>query len=50
VLTSIARWTIENWRLNPIVALGSTEAQLVSIALFAIGAWLWLRSRRLLDP
>jgi phosphatidylglycerol:prolipoprotein diacylglycerol transferase len=50
VLTSIARWTIENWRLNPIVALESTEAQLVSIVLFAVGAWLWLRSRRLLDP
>jgi phosphatidylglycerol---prolipoprotein diacylglyceryl transferase len=45
-LTSLARWTVELWRLNPVVAFGLSEAQLVSMALFALGGWLWLRSRR----
>jgi phosphatidylglycerol:prolipoprotein diacylglycerol transferase len=44
VLTSVARWVIELWRLNPVVAMGLTEAQLVAMALCALGAWLWLRS------
>ena len=46
VLTSIARFAIEFWRLNPDVALGLSEAQLVAVALAGIGAFLWLRSRR----
>ena len=42
VLTSIARFIIEFWRLNPEVALGLSEAQLVALLLSAIGTYLWL--------
>lgn len=46
VLTSVARFVIEFWRLNPEVAFGLSEAQLVAIGLAAIGARLWLRAGR----
>lgn len=42
VLTSVARFIIEFWRLNPEVVLGLTEAQLVALGLAAIGTRLWL--------
>jgi len=44
VLTSVARFVVEFWRLNPEIALGLTEAQLVAIALTTIGAFLWYRA------
>ncbi|MCZ6508599.1 MAG: prolipoprotein diacylglyceryl transferase [Acidobacteria bacterium] len=43
VLTSIARFIIELWRLNPSVLGRLSEAQLVALALCAIGGWLWLK-------
>lgn len=47
MLTSIARFVIEFWRLNPEVALGLSEAQLIAVGLAAIGAHLLLRARRM---
>ena len=45
VFTSLARFAIEFLRLNPVVAFGLTEAQLVAAALVVIGSVLWMRSR-----
>jgi len=42
VLTSIARFIIEFWRVNPEVLWGLSEAQMVALVLTAIGARLWL--------
>jgi phosphatidylglycerol:prolipoprotein diacylglycerol transferase len=41
------RLIIENWRVNPRVALGLTEPQLIGVGLIAIGlgGWLYFRSR-----
>jgi len=44
VLTSVARFTLEFWRLNPALAFGLSEAQLVAIGLAAIGGCLWSRA------
>jgi phosphatidylglycerol:prolipoprotein diacylglycerol transferase len=46
VLTSVARFAIEFWRVNPPVALGLSEAQWVAIALCIVGAFLWTVGRR----
>jgi len=45
VLASSARFVIEFVRINPRVMFGLSEAQLISIALVAIGAWRLLASR-----
>lgn len=46
VLASGARFVIEFWRINPIVAVGLSAAQLFSLLLAAIGAWRLLAQRR----
>jgi phosphatidylglycerol:prolipoprotein diacylglycerol transferase len=45
VLTGAARFAVEFVRVNPRVALGLTEAQLVSLALLALGAWYLVATR-----
>ena len=50
VLTSIARFIIEFWRLNATVALGLSEAQIVAVVLCLLGATLWFRGSRKADP
>ncbi len=47
VLTSIARFLIEFWRVTPVVGAGLTEAQWVAIGLTIVGAALLGRSRTL---
>ena len=37
VLSGVARFSVEIIRLNPIVMFGFTEAQLISLALVAVG-------------
>jgi phosphatidylglycerol:prolipoprotein diacylglycerol transferase len=47
VLAAPARFAIETIRIDPEVLWGLTQAQLLSIALFAAGAvWLWRRRAR----
>jgi phosphatidylglycerol:prolipoprotein diacylglycerol transferase len=43
VLTSVARFIIEFWRVNPSVVWGLSEAQIIAVALCLIGAPLWFR-------
>jgi phosphatidylglycerol:prolipoprotein diacylglycerol transferase len=45
VLSGAARFLVEFVRVNPRIAFGLTEAQLVSLTLVVIGGW-WLLSRR----
>ena len=45
VLACGARFVIEFWRINPIVAFGLSTAQLTSLALMAFGAWRLLATR-----
>jgi phosphatidylglycerol:prolipoprotein diacylglycerol transferase len=45
VLTGVARFTIEFWRVNPILAAGLSEAQWISLVLMAVG-FIMLVSRR----
>ena len=45
VLAGLARFTIEFWRVNPILAAGLSEAQWISLILMAIGL-VMLASRR----
>src|SRR5437762_2996377 len=45
VLSGVARFLVEFVRVNPRLLFGLTEAQLVSLALVALGGW-WLLSRR----
>ncbi len=45
IMSSVARFLVEFIRVNPKVALGLTEAQLVAIALF-VGAGVWLIRHR----
>jgi phosphatidylglycerol:prolipoprotein diacylglycerol transferase len=44
VLTGIARFVVEFWRINFVLALGLTEAQWFSIAMIAVGLWQLLRT------
>jgi phosphatidylglycerol---prolipoprotein diacylglyceryl transferase len=47
ILSGLARFVVEFWRINPAVAFGLTEAQLFSLALMVIGlAMLVTRSPR----
>jgi prolipoprotein diacylglyceryltransferase len=41
----LARLVVEFWRINPVLALGLTEAQWFSVALIAVGLLL-LATRR----
>ncbi|MDX2170392.1 MAG: prolipoprotein diacylglyceryl transferase [Deltaproteobacteria bacterium] len=45
VLACSARFVIEFWRVNPIVAFGLSAAQLTSLALVAFGAWRLIAGR-----
>lgn len=46
VLAGLARFTVEFWRVNPILAVGLSEAQWISLILMAIGSGM-LVSRRM---
>ena len=37
ILAGMARFAVEFWRVNPIVAFGLSEAQLISLLLMALG-------------
>jgi phosphatidylglycerol:prolipoprotein diacylglycerol transferase len=45
ILSGLARFVVEFWRINPPLALGLTEAQCFSLALMAVGLFL-LATRR----
>ena len=47
-LNGIGRLVIEHWRVNPKVALGLTEPQLIGLGLIALGmgGWAYFRRRR----
>jgi phosphatidylglycerol:prolipoprotein diacylglycerol transferase len=47
-LGGLGRLVIENWRVNPKVALGLTEPQLIGLGLIAlgVGGWLYFQRRR----
>ncbi len=45
-LNGLGRLLIENWRVNPSVALGLTEPQWIGIALIALGVGGWIYYRR----
>ncbi|HEU4341449.1 MAG TPA: prolipoprotein diacylglyceryl transferase [Candidatus Binatia bacterium] len=45
VLTGAARLIVEFWRINPVVALGLTEAQWFSVAMIVIGLWQVFKTR-----
>jgi phosphatidylglycerol:prolipoprotein diacylglycerol transferase len=45
ILSGVARFVVEFWRVNPAVGLGMTEAQWFSGILLALGLWQMLRLR-----
>lgn len=45
VLTGIARFVVEFWRVNPVLGLGLSEAQWFSIAMIIVGLWFLFRPR-----
>ncbi len=45
VLISVERLSIEGFRINPVVAWGMSEAQLIAIALIVLGGFLIIRGR-----
>lgn len=45
ILSGVARFMVEFWRVNPAVGLGMTEAQWFSGLLLALGLWQMLRLR-----
>ena len=45
VLISIERLLVEGFRINPVVAWGMSEAQLIALGLIAIGGMLILRGK-----
>jgi len=47
-LNGLGRLVIENWRVNPKVALGLTEPQLIGLGLivFGVGGWVYFQRRR----
>ena len=49
ILSGISRLVVEFWRLNPVLALGLTEAQWFSLALIVLGTFL-LATRRTGTP
>jgi phosphatidylglycerol:prolipoprotein diacylglycerol transferase len=46
VLTGIARFVVEFWRINPVLSLGLSEAQWFSIGMLAVGLWQLFRPGR----
>jgi len=46
ILAGLGRFSVEFLRVNPRVWLGLSEAQLIGLALVAIGATSWLQARR----
>ena len=40
ILAGIARFAVEFWRVNPIIGLGMTQAQWISIVLVLVGAYI----------
>jgi len=46
MLAGIGRFAVELLRVNPRVVLGLSEAQIISLALFMVGALSWLQARR----
>lgn len=46
MLAGIGRFAVEFLRVNPRVVLGLSEAQIISLALFTVGALSWLQARR----
>src|SRR5215471_18295391 len=45
VLTGIARFVVEFWRINPVLSLGLSEAQWFSVAMIVVGLWQLVRTR-----
>lgn len=45
ILSGLARFVVEFWRVNPAVGLGITEAQWFSVILIALGIWKIARLR-----
>jgi prolipoprotein diacylglyceryltransferase len=45
MLAGIGRFGVEVLRVNPRVVLGLSEAQIISLALFTVGALSWLHAR-----
>jgi phosphatidylglycerol:prolipoprotein diacylglycerol transferase len=45
-LSGLARLVVEFWRLNPVVALGLTEAQWFGVVAIIVGLWQLLRTGR----
>jgi phosphatidylglycerol:prolipoprotein diacylglycerol transferase len=46
MLAGVGRFAVEFLRVNPRVVLGMSEAQLIAISLFTVGALSWLQARR----
>jgi prolipoprotein diacylglyceryltransferase len=46
-LNGLGRIAIENWRVNPTVALGMTEPQWIGVGLivFGLGGWFYFSAR-----
>ena len=51
-LNGLGRLVIENWRVNPKVALGLTEPQLIGLGLIVlgVGGWVYFQRRRAAAP
>ncbi len=45
ILSGLARFAVEFWRVNPVVGLGMTEAQWFSVGLAVVGLWQLMRPR-----
>jgi phosphatidylglycerol---prolipoprotein diacylglyceryl transferase len=45
-LSGLARFVVEFWRLNPVLALGLTEAQWFGVLMILVGLWQLLRNGR----
>lgn len=45
ILSGVARFVVEFWRVNPAVGLGMTEAQWFSLILASLGLWLIIKLR-----
>ncbi|MBS1106129.1 MAG: diacylglyceryl transferase [Deltaproteobacteria bacterium] len=46
MLAGIGRFAVEFLRVNPRVVLGMSEAQIIAVAMFTVGALSWLHARR----
>lgn len=46
MLAGIGRFAVEILRVNPRVVLGMSEAQIIAVTMFAVGASSWLHARR----